>query len=80
MDFNFINVGFGSYVSASKVVAIVDAHSAPVKRLIQSAFEQRVVIDATYGRKNRSVIVAESGHIVLSYLQQETISRRAEKK
>ena len=49
MDFNFINVGFGSYVSAAKVVAIVGVHSAPVKRLIQSAYEQGVVIDATYG-------------------------------
>jgi len=80
MDFNFINVGLGSYVTADKVVAIVGVHSAPVKRLIQSAYEQGVVIDATYGRKNRTVIVADSGHIVLSCLRQETISRRVGKR
>ncbi len=78
MDFVFINVGFGNIVSANRIMAIIGPHSAPVKRIIRSAYEQGAVVDATYGRKTRSVIVADSGHIVLSSLQQDAINRRLE--
>jgi len=78
MDFKFFNVGFGSFVSAAKVVAIVDVNSAPAKRIVQGAYEQGVVIDATYGRKTRSAIVTDSGHVVLSSLQKAAVSRRVD--
>ena len=79
MDFDFINVGFGNFLSINRLVAVVGAHSSPVKKLLQNAKEQGFVIDATYGRKTRSVILIDSGHIVLSFLQKETISRRLDK-
>ena len=65
MAFDFVNVGFSNFVSASRLVAIVGAHSSPVKQLLQNAKKQGLVIDATYGRKTRSVILTNSGHIVL---------------
>lgn len=78
MDFNFINVGFGSYMSANRIITIIDPYSAPVKRIIQNARARGAVIDVTFGRKAKAVIIADSGHVVLSSLQQETISRRLE--
>lgn len=72
-----INIGFGNLVSADKVVAIVSPDSAPIKRIIQDAKEQGLLIDATYGRKTRSVIVAESEHIILSAINPESIGNRA---
>jgi len=71
-----INVGFGNIVSASKIVAIVSPESAPIKRIIQEARERGTLIDATYGRRTRAVIVTESDHVVLSALQPETIANR----
>ncbi|MDI9514763.1 MAG: DUF370 domain-containing protein [Clostridiaceae bacterium] len=71
-----INVGFGNIVSASKIVAIVSPESAPIKRIIQEARDRGVLIDATYGRRTRAVIVTESDHVVLSALQPETIAHR----
>ena len=75
-----INVGFGNIVSASKIVAIVSPESAPIKRIIQEARDRGVLIDATYGRRTRAVIVTESDHVVLSALQPETIAHRLSKK
>ena len=75
-----INVGFGNIVSASKIVAIVSPESAPIKRIIQEARERGTLIDATYGRRTRAVIVTESDHVVLSALQPATIAHRLSKK
>ena len=73
-----INVGFGNMVSADKIVAIVSPESAPIKRIIQEAREKSVLIDATYGRRTRAVIITESDHVVLSALQPETVAHRFE--
>jgi regulator of extracellular matrix RemA (YlzA/DUF370 family) len=72
-----INIGFGNMVAASRVVAIVSPESAPIKRIISEAKDRGVLIDATYGRRTRSVIITDSDHIVLSAVQPETISNRA---
>ena len=72
-----INVGFGNIVVASRIVAIVSPESAPIKRIIQDAKENKSVIDATYGRKTRAVLVMDSGHIILSAVQ--TIASRLDK-
>ena len=71
-----LNVGFGNVVSATKVIAIVSPEAAPIKRMIQEAKDEKTAIDATCGRKTRAVIVMDSGHIVLSALQPETLSGR----
>ena len=73
-----INVGFGNIVSAQKIVAIVSPESAPIKRIIQEARERGVLIDATYGRRTRAVIITDSDHVVLSALQPETVAHRLE--
>ena len=74
-----INVGFGNIVVACRIVAIVSPASAPIKRIIQDAKENKSVIDATYGRKTRAVLVMDSGHIILSAVQPETIASRLDK-
>ena len=74
-----INVGFGNIVAANRIVAIVSPESAPIKRIIQDAKENKSVIDATYGRKTRAVLVMDSGHIILSAVQPETIASRLDK-
>ena len=71
-----VSVGFGNIVSGSRIIAIVSPDSAPVKRLIQDARERRMLIDASCGRKTRAVLVMDSGHVVLSALQSETVARR----
>lgn len=73
-----INIGFGNMVSASRLVAIVSPESAPVRRLVQDARETGRVIDATYGRRTRAVIIMDSDHVVLSPLQPETVAGRME--
>ena len=74
---SLVNIGFGNMVAAEKVVAIVSPESSPIKRIIQEAREsQGTLIDATYGRRTRAVLVMDSGHIVLSPIQPETISHR----
>ncbi len=75
-----INIGFGNIVSASRVVAIVSPESAPIKRVIQEARDANILIDATYGRKTRAVVIADSGHIILSAIQPETVAGRLEDK
>ena len=72
----FINIGFGNIVSANRIVSIVSPESAPIKRIVQEAKEKGTAIDATYGRKTRAVIFMDSGHIVLSAIQTETIASR----
>lgn len=71
-----INVGFGNIVSANRIIAIVSPESAPIKRLIQEARERGMLIDATYGRRTRAVIVTDSDHIILSAVQPETVAHR----
>ena len=71
-----INIGYGNMVSAGRVVAIVSPESAPIKRMIQDARDGGNLIDATYGRRTQAVIIADSGHIILSAIQPETVSNR----
>ena len=71
-----INIGFGNMVSASRLVAIVSPESAPIKRIVQDAREKAMLIDATYGRRTRAVIVMDSDHVVLSAIQPETVANR----
>ena len=71
-----LNIGFGNYVVSSRVVAIVNPASSPMRRLREDAKESRLLVDATQGRKTRSIIVADSGHVILSAIQAETISQR----
>lgn len=74
-----INIGFGNIVSANRVIAIVSPESAPIKRIVQEAKENGNAVDATYGRRTRAVIIMDSGHIILSALQAETVASRVEK-
>ena len=76
MDIKLINIGFGNIVAANRSVSIISPESAPIKRIIQEARENGKLIDATYGRRTRAVIVADSGHIVLSAVQPETVANR----
>lgn len=75
-----VNVGFGSLVSAERLVAVVGSDSAPVKRMIQEARESGNLIDATYGRRTRAVLIMDSTHIILSALQPETLAARIEER
>lgn len=76
MDQNLLNIGFGNTVVAERVVAIVSPNSAPMKRLKDEAKGDKRLIDATHGRRTRSIIIMDSNHIVLSAIQAETISQR----
>lgn len=71
-----VNVGFGNTVPSSRIVAIVNASSAPLKRLKDEAKEERKLIDATNGRRTRSIIITDSDHVILSAVQTETIVQR----
>jgi regulator of extracellular matrix RemA (YlzA/DUF370 family) len=71
-----INIGFGNIVSASRVVAIVSPESAPIKRIIQDSRDAGRLVDATYGRRTRAVIMMDSGHVILSAIQPETVAHR----
>ncbi len=71
-----INIGFGNMVSANRLVAIISPDSAPIKRIMQDAKEKGLLIDATYGRKTRSVIVMDSEHVVLSAIMPDVITNR----
>jgi len=73
---NLINIGFGNIVAGNRVIAVVSPESAPIKRIIQEAREKGILIDATYGRRTRAVIITDSDHIVLSAIQPETVSHR----
>lgn len=71
-----INIGFGNIVSANRLIAIVSPESAPIKRIIQVARERGMLVDATYGRKTRAVIITDSDHIILSAVQPDTVAHR----
>ncbi|MBP1557960.1 MAG: DUF370 domain-containing protein [Oscillospiraceae bacterium] len=71
-----INIGFGNMVSAGRLVAIVSPESAPIKRIIQDARDRGSLIDATYGRRTRAVIITDSDHVILSAVQPETVANR----
>jgi regulator of extracellular matrix RemA (YlzA/DUF370 family) len=71
-----INIGFGNMVSANRLIAIVSPESAPIKRIIQDARDKGFLIDATYGRRTRAVIIMDSDHVVLSAIQPVTVATR----
>ena len=71
-----IDIGFGNMVSAGRIITIVSPESAPIKRIIQDARDNGILIDATYGRRTRAVIVMDSGHVILSAIQPETVANR----
>lgn len=75
-----INIGFGNTVNVSKIVSIISPEAAPIKRMVQTAKDQGVAIDATCGRKTKAVIVTDSGHLILSALLPETITNRVNHK
>lgn len=75
-----LNIGFGNMVSVSRLVAIIGPESAPIRRIIQDVRERGELIDATYGRRTRAVIIMDSGHVILSALQPETLSARADQR
>lgn len=76
MDIQLVNIGFGNIVSANRIIAIVSPESAPIKRIINEAKENNRLIDATYGRRTRAVIITDSTHVVLSAIQPETVAHR----
>lgn len=71
-----INIGFGNMVNAGKLIAIVSPESAPIKRIVQEARDKGSLVDATYGRRTRAVIIMDSDHVVLSAVQPETVANR----
>lgn len=74
-----VNIGFGNVVSANKIVSIVSPEAAPIKRIVQEAKDEKNAIDATCGRRTRAVLIMDSGHVILSAVQPETISARLDK-
>jgi len=71
-----VNIGFGNMVNIGKILAIVSPESAPIKRMIQESKEKGTLIDATHGRRTRAVIITDNDHIILTYLQSETVANR----
>jgi len=71
-----INIGFGSMIAARRVLAILDPDSAPIKRVVQEAKDRGMLIDASYGRKTRSVILMDTDHVILSAMNTETLATR----
>jgi len=80
MNIKLINIGFGNIVSANRIIAIVSPESAPIKRIIGEARDRGMLVDATYGRRTRAVIISDSGHIILSAVQPETVKHRLQTK
>jgi regulator of extracellular matrix RemA (YlzA/DUF370 family) len=76
LDIKLVNIGFGNIVSANRIVAIISPDSAPIKRIITEARDRGMLIDATYGRRTRAVIVTDSDHVILSAVQPETVANR----
>ena len=76
MEIKFINIGFGNIVSANRIISIVSPESAPIKRIISEARDKGMLIDATYGRRTRAVIIMDSDHVILSAVQPETVAHR----
>ncbi|MGV3464382.1 MAG: extracellular matrix/biofilm regulator RemA [Heyndrickxia sp.] len=80
MSIKLINIGFGNIVSANRMISIVSPESAPIKRLVQDARDRGTLIDATYGRRTRAVIIMDSDHVILSAVQPETVAHRLSNK
>lgn len=80
MSIRLINVGFGNIVSANRIISVVSPDSAPIRRLIQESRDKGLLIDATYGRKTRAVVVTDSKHLILTPVQPETIASRFQNK
>lgn len=76
MSIKLINIGFGNIVSANRIISIVSPESAPIKRIIQEARDRGMLIDATYGRRTRAVMIMDSDHVILSAVQPETVAQR----
>ena len=75
-DIKLINIGFGNIVSANRIISIVSPESAPIKRIISDARDRNMLVDATYGRRTRAVIISDSDHVILSAVQPETVAQR----
>lgn len=80
MNIKLINIGFGNIVSANRIIVIVSPESAPIKRIIGEARDRGMLVDATYGRRTRAVIITDSGHVILSAVQPETVKHRLQSK
>lgn len=76
MDIKLVNIGFGNIVSGNRIIAVVSPESAPIKRIINEAKDKGQLVDATYGRRTRAVIITDSNHIILSSIQPETVGQR----
>ncbi len=76
MDIKLVNIGFGNIVSANRIIAIVSPESAPIKRIVAEARDRGSLIDATYGRRTRAVIITDSDHVILSAVHPETVANR----
>lgn len=76
MTVKLINIGFGNIVLANRIISVVSPESAPIKRLIQEARDKGLLIDATYGRRTRAVIITDSQHVILTPVQPETVANR----
>ena len=74
-----INIGFGNIVSANRIISIVSPDSSPIKWWVQEAKDSKMAIDATYGRRTRAVLIMDSGHVILSAVQPETVASRLDK-
>lgn len=76
MDIKLVNIGFGNIVAANRIISIISPESVPIKRIIREARDKGMLVDATYGRRTRAVVVVDSGHIILSAVQPETVANR----
>jgi len=76
MEIRLINIGFGNIVAAHRIISIVSPESAPIKRIVQEGRARGRLIDATYGRRTRAVIITDSNHVILSAVQPETVAHR----
>jgi regulator of extracellular matrix RemA (YlzA/DUF370 family) len=76
MKRTMMNIGFGNYVNLERVLSVLDPDSAPMKRLREEAKQSNKLVNATYGRRTRSIIITDSNHIILSALQPETVVNR----
>lgn len=74
-----LNVGFGNVVSAGRIISIVSPEAAPIKRMVQESKDSKMAVDATSGRRTRAVIIMDSGHVILSAVQPETVAARLDK-
>ena len=76
MDIKLINIGFGNIVAANRIISIISPESAPIKRIMRESEDKGLLVNATYGRRTRAVLITDSGHIILSALQPETVAHR----